>query len=989
MINISNLFSGEPIKSKESKIKNTQTNPSPALNQGKKFKKYQNKIENSLEKNAIQLSGKEGYTNLNGNSLTTETKGVIDKNNFIHEQQNIDSLRQEYRNTLQEYENLIKQINGNVKGYMERTSPNNPYLNKVVKFTSGEVCYVTNQGLAKLITSTQIWQSLNIPQTVQINLDIPWLSYTPGTQIPTKPPLVTGTALVSGQSVGNEGSNVFVNEFLPSDINPSYMGCYADNSSNNNVTFIGGSPPPLNIAQIQNGNFSQPVLANNSFRYLTNSTEVPGWYFVGPQSALLNNSDAWIYPMPYPGGNQCVSIQSVSSIYQNIYFDNSITYNLNVYACGRNCCTNPIYSNYVNINLYTTSNEYISTIGTLTPEVNVWTNYSFTFTVPTSQNYLLYFTGTASGIDRSTAITNVSLNSTNTSSGNYSYSDCKQAAITSGYQYFGLQNVNTSTGLGYCAVSNSEPAITEYGTSQVPTKEVVLWSSNTGGQTGNSAILSNTGTLQVINSSGTAVYTSTSPDALLSNYLGCYHDGGSRVLPNFLGANQTYDSCQTAAQNGNYQYFGLQYLQWNNTDGYTSECWAGNSMSDAIQYGKATNCASINYRYVGGGDTNATYNTTLPQSNYFLILQDDGNMVIYRGTGPNDNQGVIWATGTNGKLQQANPQMVATNGKYGQNWISSGSTLAPGDFIGSTNGNMALVMQTDGNLVLYTYQMGTNCQKMSDGNMGGGVGANAMYNLGNVAVPQNMGQLAYIDADSNLYTYPNTNSQYTNTYPTIINGMDTGGNDIPGAAFGNATLETCKTACNNNPDCAGIVTNAAGNYCWPKTSQMYPFGGTSNPNSDRNIYIRGKQPSSTPLGVSQNTNSTDTVTYQNYANKGPVGSEYGLSNATSVQKQQLQQLQDKMNILSNSITNMTNKFQTGTMNAQQQSGKNVIGIQHYLSDIDKTNIKIGSVANQNSGSVQNILNDSDIVVLQKNYNYLLWSILAAGTVLISMNIVKK
>jgi len=36
-----------------------------------------------------------------------------------------------------------------------------------------------------------------------------------------------------------------------------------------------------------------------------------------------------------------------------------------------------------------------------------------------------------------------------------------------------------------------------------------------------------------------------------------------------------------------------------------------------------------------------------------------------------------------------------------------------------------------------------------------------------------------------------------------------------------------------------------------------------------------------------------------------------------------------------------------------------------------------------------ILNDSDIVVLQKNYSYLFWTILATGTVLVTMNIAKK
>ena len=60
-----------------------------------------------------------------------------------------------------------------------------------------------------------------------------------------------------------------------------------------------------------------------------------------------------------------------------------------------------------------------------------------------------------------------------------------------------------------------------------------------------------------------------------------------------------------------------------------------------------------------------------------------------------------------------------------------------------------------------------------------------------------------------------------------------------------------------------------------------------------------------------------------------------------------------------------------------------------ITNIKNTNNMITAVAGATSGNIQNILKDSDIVVLQKNYDYLFWSILAAGTVLVSMNIVKK
>ena len=960
---------------------------SPSLKQGKKFKRYQNNIENSLEKNAEILSGKEGFSNIQDTSLTQNTNTIINNNNYSSQQQTIDNLRQEYQNTLQQYENLVTQISGNLTNYVERINPNNPYLNKVVQFTTGHVCYVTSQGVVKYIGNMDIWKSVNISQTIQIPINLPFLdSYlTPGTQIPTTPPLVSGTSVQMGQSFGNEGSNVFVGQLLPSGVNPTYNGCYAANSNNDNMTFIGGSPPPLTMATIQNGTFSQPVLGNNSFTYITSSSQVPGWYFGGP--ALLNNSSAWGYPTPYPGGNQCVSLQNTSYINAILNLNTGVNYTLTFSGCSRNCCNKTNVGNPINIQLYTNLNAFISTIDNLTPPINSWKNYSYTFTVPTTQTYKLYFSGTNKSGDQSTAIANVSLNSSANSAGNYSFNQCQQSAISSGYRYFGLQNMNTSTGLGYCAVSNSLPAVTQYGNATTVSKAIALWDTKTN-SSGINTILDGGGSLQVLDSGGQPVFTTPVSDSVKSDpnpYIGCFsYKGIGKTYQ--IGKNYQYtrDECidNVTSQGGMYVGYGGGARGDN-----IKRCLAFDDLKSAQMKGTSKSCKTPN----GGNhcaDIYATDNANT-SGNCFLILQDDGNMCIYNGTGPNDNQGLIWQSETNGKQQSANTDVVATKGKFGQNWMASGSSLAIGDFIGSNDGTMALVMQSDGNLVLYTYQMDTNCQKLSNGNMGGGVGANAVYDIGMTSFTGNMGILGFVDADSNLYTYPSTNSKYTNTYPITINGMDAWGDDIPGAAFGNATIESCQTACNNNSQCAGIVTNAAGNYCWPKTSSMYPFGGSSTPNADRNIYIRSKQPSTPPLGVSTNTNTTDSVTYQNYINKGTIGSQYGLANATSSQKTQLEQLQSTMNLLSSQINDLTNKFQGGSITAENQSVANNTGIGDYVQNIKTTNEQITSVAGETNGNIQGILKDSDIVVLQKNYDYLFWSILAVGTVLVSMNIVKK
>jgi hypothetical protein len=969
---------------KKSNKKMVNIGISPSLSQGSKFDKYQKQIKKNLEKK-IQLSFSEGFDNMNGvdlqaNGLTKQSINAIKQNSISNQQlQTLNELRQQYQTTLSEYQNLLNQISGTTSSYFSRVDPSNPYLGKTIQFSTGQIFYVTSQGVAKYIPSTIILKSVDIPQTpIQINVPFNNSFLTPGTTIPTTPPLVAGTTVQMGQSLGNEGSNVYVDEFLPSDVSPSYMGCYATNSSNNNMTFIGGSPPPPS-GSLQNINFSQPQLSSNSYTYYDGAGIVPNWVF---NACLINNSTAWGYPMPYPSGEQAASIQGLSFAYQWIVLDAG-TYTFTFYACGR-----PGYSGANTVNVFIgndpTNIQGLPVAYTFTAPTTGWQSYSTPINITTSGNYVIGFYGTIDNPNNSTAIQNVQLTSTgSTSGGSYTYSQCEQAAISGGYQYFALQNVNPNTSTGYCAVSNSEPAVTQFGQSMIPSKLNPVWSSNTSGQTGNSAILSVSGSLQVISSSGQSVYSTPNSNAQPSNYLGCYGDGQNRAMPLYNNGSQQYNlsQCQQIAQQQGATYFGLQ----NSSSGTTAQCALSNDFGQTIGYGKAGNCTQISDgSYSGGGWSNAVYNTSNPQSNYVLIL-NDSSIVIQRGTNPNDNQGEIWSFSfTAGSV---NPLYVAANGIYGQNWISSGETLASGDWIGSPNGYAQLIMQGDGNLVIYTFQMQINCQKMNDGNQGGGIGANATYNMGVKAIPGNIGSLAYIDQNSELHSYPASNQTYGNTYSTI-NNTDTPGNDIPGAAF-QGTNQQCATACNENDQCAGYVTNGNGTYCWPKTSSMYPYSGQPVINSDRNIYVRTKTPSLPPLGVSQNTNNTDTVTYQNYITGGSLDSEYGLSKATSVQQQQLSQLQSQLDLLANQINNLNNKYQTGSNNLEQQSRKNVSGLNGYITNLKQTNNDISIVSKMNDGNLQNILSDSDIVVLQKNYSYLVWSILAAGAVLITMNITKK
>ena len=1014
--NIKNLIEPRPNKNNLKKNIKSQPNKLPVINtpastQAANFKKYQQKIQKTTvgKNNIFKEVFKEGFEllpdlQLDGNGLTAQTTHIINqnlKNDPSSPENNVANVLTQYNNTLNQYENAIGEITGTTSSYFNRISPNNPYLNQVIQFPTGELSYVTNQGVAKFIPSTDILTSINAPSKY-VKVTVPFdKSYkNTGATIGTNPNLITGTPVVSGQSLGNEGQNVYVNTMITNP-NTSYQGCFTDNASAPMLEFVGGSPPPP-LTNFQNGDFNQPQLKANSIvtidnalsNYQTSNTIsnqiVPGWSLYN--ISLLNSYNDILFgdiivPVPYPQGNQCVLIAGTGMLQTNpISFATGITYNLSFYACGFSL---EIFNDLINITNPFTITLDTTTIYTFDPSsytnladdsvYNSWNLYSTTFTVPTNGNFSLIF----QGVENFTAIQYVQLTIGSTSSGTYTYEDCQQTAIDQGSLFFALQNVNPTTSTGYCAVGSLPGSSTNnLKTSYVPSDQIALWSSNTQGQSGNTSLLTTSGALSVINSGGQSVFATPNSTAQPSNYLGCYGDNPNRAMSFAGGGSQSFNlsECQQFAQQNNYQYFGLQ----NSTSGQNAQCAVSNDFSHATQYGIAGNCTQISDgTYSGGGWSNTIYNNTTPDSNYYLILQDDGNMCIYRGQNPNDNQGLIWASNTAGQQQKPNTNYTAVNGKYGTNWISSGSTMAAGDFVGSTNGNLVLIMQSDGNLVLYTYKNVLNCQKMTDGNMGGGVLANALYNVGKVGFPSNMSQLAYVDENSETHSYPSTNKQYINSYTTVANNTSSG-NAIPNASYGDTTVDDCQQTCNSISQCAGFVFNTDNNVCTPMDSTMFP-SGTREISNGNDLYIRNINPISPPTGVNENTSNIDTITYQNYVNGGQINSDYGLASLIEKEQPQVFSLEDQMDSLTGQINDYTDRFNQGARVSSMQTSKNYKGIKNYLTEIKDINKDIKHF----NTNADNILKDSDIVVLQQNYNYLFWSILAVATVLISINVVKK
>jgi len=945
---------------------NISGNSTITLQQGKKYKDA-----------TIKKYSSEGFGNKSAH------------NNNITQPKINSELIKTYSSTLEKYNSVKDNILLQATNYISRTSQRNPYLNKIIVFnTTGNThaFYVTNKGVAKWFPSTEIYNSVlgnnGCPSNSDIiNVHIAWSSkyIIEGTLIPTVPPLIVGTHMMLNQSCGNEGTNVYANTMV-NDTSATYEGCFQDDTDAPLMTFIGGSSPSIpSIPEIINGDFSQPTISNNTYKYINSSSSIPGWVF---NAILVNKSSAWGYPMPYPFGTQCVSLQKLSTISQIIKLTSG-TYNLVFYACGRNCCDNSGQSNPLDIQI----NDI--TISTVNPPINSWIKYNIPFDVGTTGNNTITFKGKTSSTDRSSAVQHISitLTASNDPEGAYSYENCKNTAIDGGYTYFALQNVNSSKETGYCAVSNDIVEPSKNGPATIITGGIPLWNSNTVNNSVNTATLTVQGALSVLNSSGTSIFSTPAQEVNKNNvnkpfnYIGCYKDTGNRALPNSNGNGKTYDTCSSITTGKSQQYFGLQYVQGNQT----AECWSGSDLNKATQYGLATNCSKLkDGNWVGGAWSNAVYNNVEPTVPYFLILQDDGNMCIYKGSGPQDNQGYIWCSFTNGKQQKPNPKFKASNGKFGKNYINSTTSLASGDFIGSTDGSIYLIMQSDGNLVLYTSQETANCKQLSNGVMGGGAGANAIYKLNEVGVRNKLYDIAYIDPNSKSYLYPDSSITSTNTY-SKVNAYDSDDKNISGGTTSGVDIKNCKQSCNLNAKCYGVEYNTDIKTCIQKDETIYDLNPTKLPSSSfAELYIKNKTVSE---GFTQT--NVDTVKLTNYVSGNKSFSNDVVATLTKqinpVDKQQLDQLDSQLSLLSAQLNRDNNNSGNSIVNIDKKSNIQTKFMNVFATQYHDTQYKINNL-HENMPNYTNIVEDSNITKSSSINTFIMWCFIFVILILIMIKI---
>jgi hypothetical protein len=1004
-----------------------------SLKQGKQFNTYQNKIKQNITKSESKKKYNrkiEGFVSLEQEQIVRpkfdgyspvlknirETKTSINNAN----QKDLDELKDlqtRYNELMQQYTDIQKKIGDSSLATINRIGSNNQYLGKNLQFTDGTVVYVTNQGIAKPYTSEEILNNTigkNGCPTEIIKLNIPWTSeYIQGATIPTNPNLIVGSKMVIGQSCGNEGTNVYASKLI-NNPNSKYIGCYNDKPPSTNVNVV----PVMNSSNRVNGFASGASSVyqniNDSVGAWTAFDQNPNTFWHSEVSPSTNYNDkTGIYE-----GSNGVSIVNVGRIsgeflqinmpgvntetVQNITV-NQYSLSPRLDAMTTRSPNSWYVIGYKDSQWYPVDRQQNQSFTNGTPKVynvsNPGAYGSYILLVDkvgnndqTTNRYCvqvaewnLFMNSVPSDDERSMILSDIN---------DYtSFDKCQDYAVNNGYNFFGLQDIQTN-GNAKCVVSNDIARTKIYGDANAQLTLIPIWSSNTiTGQSG-SMLMSGSGQIRVFNSNSQEIFVSNPavPE--------CINLGTILINSATYGGN-----CK--APIGNVSDMVAGKLKCN----FSESCSI--PISNATFGDPAVGCAkSFDIEYKCGGTTftrnlaSAEGQTMIldckdymqSKCQFFLTLQNDGNLIIYKGKDPSNSEGTVWSSMTSGKQKAPNPDWISSKGKFGRNYMKTSETLASGEWIGSDDGSLKLIMQSDGNLVLYTSETKPGCKVIKDRTYGGNM-INAVYELDSVGNRATLGNIGYIDSESKLREYPDSMVGFTNDYQ-IYQNTDSPGNDI--TSLVTPDQNGCQTACNNNPDCSAYVYQGSSQTCWLKNRSAFPKGNKQPNNSVvlgvRTPGLKGSQ------SCSNKITNIDTIQFDNYIRGDKMTYETQCNPSIVSQEDQIEydNIISQLIILGNDIVTKMENLYNQDNKIFEKLNTNAEQFKRDLESYKLTNLKIKkNLQRNNIEGMQNLTNipnindlsgmltDSELRVLKENYSYIMWSILAVGILTITINTMKK
>ena len=111
----------------------------------------------------------------------------------------------------------------------------------------------------------------------------------------------------------------------------------------------------------------------------------------------------------------------------------------------------------------------------------------------------------------------------------------------------------------------------------------------------------------------------------------------------------------------------------------------------------------------------------------------------------------------------------------------------------------------------------------------------------------------------------------------------------------------------------------------------------------------------------------------------------GLATLLNDSKQNLSSLQVQLADVAEKITVKLSALQNENNNINNKMNVDQGKIKTDLDTYNKINVQLKNFKADSLQNINGILSDTDLIVLKENYQYIFWSILAIGLVIITMN----
>jgi len=252
--------------------------------------------------------------------------------------------------------------------------------------------------------------------------------------------------------------------------------------------------------------------------------------------------------------------------------------------------------------------------------------------------------------------------------------------------------------------------------------------------------------------------------------------------------------------------------------------------------------------------------------------------------------------------------------------------------------------------------------------------------------PSYMGKIGYVDGNDKLMEYPSSMIVPGTNYSKYV---DYDSNSKTLKTMTNTTYNDCVTTCNSSNTYFGFVfDNTTKTGYFKGNDILNPSLKTPKPNTD--LYVRDVKTRNASMSCNRKTMTINSNVWKNYSKGATMtpNTTCSLTGANSPQNTKITNLQSQIGQVGGQIISILNNLKKQTDQVKSQIG---IKSEKIDADLIMYNNTINDIQNykKNEQNMNNIVKDTNLLVLYQNYNYMFWSILAISTMIISMKMMGK